>query len=65
MYCILIKIVKAEEKDPNAVKLDKSGYFVIVPKPDINIILVEHYNYTNQLLRIIEVKTQEIFIGLL
>lgn len=49
-----IEIVKAEEKDPNEVKLDKAGYFVIVPKTDNNTILVEHYNYTNQLLRIIK-----------
>lgn len=48
------KTIEAEEKDPNSVKLDKAGYFVIVPKVESNIILVEHYNYANQLLRIIK-----------
>lgn len=49
-----VEIVNAEEKDPYKVKLDRSGYFVIVPKVDINTILVEHYSYTNNLLRIIK-----------
>lgn len=49
-----IEIVKAEEKDPNKVKLDKAGYFVIVPKADSKVILVEHYSNSNQLLRIIK-----------
>lgn len=49
-----IEIVNAQEKDPNKVSLDKSGYFVIVPKADINLILVEHYDNTNNLLRIIK-----------
>ncbi len=49
-----IEIVKAEEKDPDKVKLDKAGYFVIVPKAESNVILVEHYSYTNQLLRIVK-----------
>lgn len=51
-----VEIVNAEEKDPNKVKLDKCGYFVIVPKADINIIIVEHYSNANQLLRIIKGK---------
>mgnify|MGYP001562718195 CR=1 FL=1 len=50
----MIEILIAEEKDPNKVKLDKAGYFVIVPKTDSGTILVEHYSYTNQLLRIIK-----------
>jgi len=49
-----IEILNAEEKDPNKVKLDKAGYFVIVPKADSGTILVEHYSYANQLLRIIK-----------
>ena len=49
-----IKVIVAKEKDPNKVKLDKAGYFVIVPKPAQKIILVEHYNYANQLLRVIQ-----------
>ena len=49
-----IKVISAKEKDPNKVKLDKAGYFVIVPKADKGIILVEHYNYANQLLHVIQ-----------
>ncbi|WP_256466728.1 DUF4346 domain-containing protein [Tepidibacter aestuarii] len=49
-----IEIIKVEEKDPNKVKLDKAGYFVIVPKENNNTILVEHYSYNNKLLRIIK-----------
>lgn len=49
-----IEIIKAEEKDPHKVKLDKAGYFVILPKADSGTILVEHYSYSNQLLRIIK-----------
>lgn len=49
-----VEIVTAEEKDANKVKLDKAGYFVIVPRIDNNTILVEHYSYNNQLLRIIK-----------
>ncbi|WP_291582686.1 DUF4346 domain-containing protein [Clostridium sp. UBA6640] len=51
-----VDIINAEEKDPNKVKLDKEGYFVIVPKVENNAILVEHYSYNNQLLRIIKGK---------
>ncbi len=48
------EIVLALEKDPEAVKLDPAGYFVIVPKPEQKQILVEHYSNKNQLLRIIK-----------
>jgi tetrahydromethanopterin S-methyltransferase subunit A len=37
-----------------AVKLDKAGYFVIVPLPGKGVIDVEHYAYDNTLLRVIE-----------
>lgn len=36
------------------VKLDKAGYFVIIPLADKRVINVEHYAYDNSLLRIIE-----------
>lgn len=49
-----IKVITAREKDPDKVKLDRAGYFVIIPKAEQGIILVEHYNYANQLLRIIQ-----------
>ena len=49
-----IKVITAKSKDPQKVKLDRAGYFVIVPKAELGIILVEHYNYANQLLRVIQ-----------
>lgn len=48
------EIITAKEKDPKKVKLDKAGYFVIVPKLESKLILVEHYNYKKQLFRIIK-----------
>ncbi len=45
----VIKANKAGDK-----KLDEAGYFVIIPQPDKNKIIVEHYSYNNRLLRIIE-----------
>lgn len=47
-------ILAAEYKDPNQVKLDKEGYFVIVPKTESGILLVEHYSNQNQLLHVIQ-----------
>lgn len=49
-----IKVITAKEKDPDKVKMDRAGYFVILPKAEQGKILVEHYNYANQLLRIIQ-----------
>lgn len=48
-----VEVIEVIEKDANKVKLDKAGYFVIVPKAN-HTILVEHYNYENQLIRIIK-----------
>jgi tetrahydromethanopterin S-methyltransferase subunit A len=36
------------------VRLDKAGYFVIMPVPERNVIYVEHYSYDNSLLHVIE-----------
>jgi tetrahydromethanopterin S-methyltransferase subunit A len=44
------------EKYSKAVKLDKAGYFVIIPSKKDGNILVEHYSYDNKLLRKIEGK---------
>lgn len=44
--------VIAEPVDPTHIKLDKAGYFVI--NIEDGAMLVEHYSYTNKLLRIIE-----------
>lgn len=49
---------KVSASEPNGrVKMDKAGYFVIVPLADRGIINVEHYAYDNSLLRVIEGKT--------
>jgi tetrahydromethanopterin S-methyltransferase subunit A len=37
-----------------SVKLDKAGYFVILPIPERSVIHVEHYSYENSLLHILE-----------
>ncbi|RJQ54642.1 MAG: DUF4346 domain-containing protein [Nitrospiraceae bacterium] len=44
------------KKFDKAVKLDKAGYFVIIPSKKSGNILVEHYSYDNRLLRKIEGK---------
>jgi tetrahydromethanopterin S-methyltransferase subunit A len=36
------------------VKLDKAGYFVVLPLPEPGIISVEHYSYDNKLMHVIE-----------
>ncbi|GBE39874.1 tetrahydromethanopterin S-methyltransferase subunit A [bacterium BMS3Bbin08] len=43
-------------KKPGAIKLDKAGYFVIIPSKKNKVITVEHYSYDNKLLRTIEGK---------
>ncbi|RJQ21562.1 MAG: DUF4346 domain-containing protein [Nitrospiraceae bacterium] len=48
--------VTATEHGKN-VKLDKAGYFVIIPSKENGNILIEHYSYDNKLLRKIEGKT--------
>ena len=46
------KIVATELSE--VVKMDKAGYFVIIPLTDKGVINVEHYTYDNSLLRVIE-----------
>lgn len=46
------KIIATEPSE--VVRMDKAGYFVIVPLADKGVINVEHYAYDNSLLRIIE-----------
>jgi len=41
-------------KENTTVKLDKAGYFVIMPLQEKGVINVEHYGYDNTLLRVIE-----------
>lgn len=47
-----IAVIKAEKAGDK--KLDAAGYFVIIPQPQKNKIIVEHYSYNNRLLRVIE-----------
>jgi tetrahydromethanopterin S-methyltransferase subunit A len=47
-----VERVMAEGTDPMRIKLDKAGYFVINIEDDT--LLVEHYDYKERLLRIIE-----------
>ncbi len=48
--------LKAKAISRSSVKLDKAGYFVILPFKKDATILVEHYSYDNKLLRKIEGK---------
>lgn len=47
------KIIASE---PKKLKMDKAGYFVVIPSLEKNSIVVEHYGYDNKLLHIIEGK---------
>ncbi len=49
-----VDIEKIEAKSPPPLKLDPSGYFVIYPDKDKNIITVEHYQNTGVLNKIVE-----------
>ncbi len=51
-----VPVVKAKGISRSSVKLDKAGYFVILPSKKDSSILVEHYSYDNRLLRKIEGK---------
>lgn len=42
--------------EPEKLKMDKAGYFVVIPSLEKKIIIVEHYAYDNKLLHIIEGK---------
>jgi tetrahydromethanopterin S-methyltransferase subunit A len=42
------------EETDQPVKLDKAGYFVILPIPERKVIHIEHYNYDNTLVHVIE-----------
>jgi tetrahydromethanopterin S-methyltransferase subunit A len=43
-----------QAEEPEKLILDKAGYFVIVPQPDKMTILVKHYSYDKELLRVVE-----------
>ncbi len=46
-------VIVVNEND-QVVKLDKAGYFVILPIPERKVIHIEHYNYDNSLEHVIE-----------
>ncbi|UCH81250.1 MAG: DUF4346 domain-containing protein [Nitrospiraceae bacterium] len=52
-----VSTVKAKKFAKTSIKLDTSGYFVIVPSKKNGTLLVEHYSYDNKLLRKIEGKS--------
>lgn len=47
-------VIQAEE--PVRFRMDKTGYFVILPQSDRKVILVEHYSYDNTPLGVVEGK---------
>jgi len=49
-------VPKIIARKPKKLKMDKAGYFVIIPSGEKKIIVVEHYSYDNKLLHIIEGK---------
>jgi tetrahydromethanopterin S-methyltransferase subunit A len=51
-----ITVPKIIASKPKSIKLDKAGYFVIIPSKKNKTITVEHYSYDNKLLRTIEGK---------
>ena len=52
-----VSTIKAKKFAKTSIKLDKAGYFVIVPSKKNGSLLVEHYSYDNRLLRNIEGKS--------
>ena len=49
-----VPVIQAEE--PTKVDMDPSGYFVIIPQPEREVITVEHYSYDNKLQHVVEGK---------
>lgn len=49
-------VPKIQAEEPAKTKMDKAGYFVVIPQPEKGVIALEHYSYDNKLLRIIEGK---------
>lgn len=47
---------KIMASEPKKFKMDKAGYFVVIPLLEKQIIIVEHYAYDNKLLHIVEGK---------
>ena len=49
-------VQKIIAEDPKSFKMDKAGYFVVIPSLKNKSITVEHYDYENKLLHIVEGK---------
>lgn len=47
-------VPKIKAGEPKALKMDKAGYFVVIPANKGKLIIVEHYSYDNKLLHVIE-----------
>lgn len=52
----ILSVPKFLAATPKKVKMDKAGYFIVIPSLEKKIITVEHYGYDNKLLHIIEGK---------
>jgi tetrahydromethanopterin S-methyltransferase subunit A len=58
--------VTAKKFRKSSIKLDRAGYFVIIPSKKNKIISVEHYSYDNKLLRTIEgKKSRDIYLTII
>lgn len=63
---VTVSKVKARKYGKEEIKLDKAGYFVIIPSKKDKIIIVEHYSYNNKLLRTIEGKnSRDIYLTII
>jgi tetrahydromethanopterin S-methyltransferase subunit A len=61
-----VATVKAKKYSKSSIKLDKAGYFVILPQKNKANILVEHYSYDNKLIRKIEGKnSRDIYLTII
>lgn len=49
---LTVSTIQAEQ--PTRFRMDETGYFVILPRAEKGLIVVEHYSYNNTLLRVIE-----------
>jgi tetrahydromethanopterin S-methyltransferase subunit A len=60
-----VPTIQVEEND-QPVKLDRAGYFVILPIPERKVIHVEHYSYDNTLLNTIEgISTRDLYLKMI
>ncbi len=53
----VVTVPKIKAGKPRSKKLDRAGYFVIIPSKKNKVIIVEHYSYDNKLFRTIEGKS--------